>query len=112
MIVDSNESPLPQGDGSSLDFDAKDVFERVWKIAHELPEAGKLALFDASKSQLVILNALGAAFWWRLDGVRSLGDIALEISEAVESAPSADQVLEASLPFLNDLSLRGALMPR
>ncbi len=63
------------------------VIRRVWKVTHELPEEGTLALFDVNESQLVILNSIGAVFWSRLDGVTPLGQIASEISDDVQGAP-------------------------
>lgn len=92
-------------------FEADDVLVRVWKVAHELGE-GRLALFDATQSELVIINPLGAEFWSHLDGLRSLGEIAGEIAAGVQSAPEPAQVLAQSAPFLSDLMRRGAIAAR
>lgn len=86
-----------------------DLIVRVWKISHELPEDGRLALFDEEESRLLVLNALGAAFWSRLDGSTTLGDIAREIAESVQGAPEPEDVLKLSQPFLNELFRRGAI---
>lgn len=112
MTVDSGKVEVSGDASASHHFAEEDVLVRVWTVAHELPEEGKLALFDATASELVILNALGAEFWSRMDGVRTLRDIAVEISGEVQEAPAPEAVLEASRPFLIQLMLRGALARR
>lgn len=85
------------------------VFVRVWTVAHELADEGKLALFDETESELLVLNSLGAAVWTRLDGERSLGDLAAEIASEVQGAPSQAEVFQAIKYFLTGLLGRGAI---
>lgn len=85
------------------------TFRRVWKVSHALPEMDRMALFDADRSELVVLNAVGREVWKRLDGIRTVQELALLLRGEAEEAPDQDQAEREVLAFLTDLHERGAV---
>ena len=48
------------------------ILEKVWTVSHELPETGETVVFDAERSELLVLNPTAGALWHVLDGRRDL----------------------------------------
>lgn len=90
-------------------FSPSATFRRVWKVSHELPEAERMALFDADRSELVVVNALGREVWDNLDGVRSVRELVEFLRGEVESPPDQADAEREVLVFLSDLHKRGAI---
>lgn len=68
-----------------------------------------MALFDAERSELVVLNALGREVWGGLDGERTVRELAEAIRGEAEGAPDQAQAEREVLLFLSDLHGRGAV---
>ena len=90
-------------------FSAASTFRRVWQVSHALPEMDRMALFDAERSELVVLNALGREVWHGLDGVRTVRELAEALRGEAEGAPDQTQAEREVLLFLSDLHSRGAV---
>lgn len=58
-------------------------------------------LFEPSSGEAVGVGPVGVAIWERLDGQRTLAQVAAEIEALCEDAP--DTVLEDTLAFVDDL---------
>lgn len=91
------------------DFADEHVFSRLWQVSHELPETGETVVFDAGRSELLVLNPIGGAIWELLDGARSVSDIVSVLVAEVESAPSSGEVAIEVRRFLSDMVARGAI---
>lgn len=68
-----------------------------------------MALFDAERSELVVLNALGREVWSNLDGTRTVRELAEALRGEAEGAPDQEQAEKEILRFLADLQGRGAV---
>lgn len=90
-------------------FSPRATFRRVWKVSHELPEMDRMALFDADRSELVVLNALGREVWDNLDGVRTVRELVESLRQRAESPPDQAEAERQVLVFLTDLHARGAV---
>ncbi len=85
------------------------VYRRVWKVSHDLPDENQVALFDQERSELLMINAVGAEIWDLLDGRRSLGDIVQELRALSPDAPEPEEMLVQVEQFLQMLLSRGAI---
>jgi hypothetical protein len=85
------------------------VLRRAWRTAHELPEENRLALFDEVKSELVILNEVGGAVWAKLDGKKTVGEIAAELLAEATGAPSEVAAQAQVVAFIEDMLERQAV---
>ena len=85
------------------------ILRRRLQVTHEMQHENQLAIFDDTKSELVMLNATGGAMWTLLDGKTSLGEIARDMAEAIQNAPPQAAVLESLLGFAEELVARGAV---
>ena len=54
-------------------------------VAHEVDDSGETVLFDEARSQLLVLNEVGASVWLLADGERSSSDIVDFIVETLEA---------------------------
>lgn len=90
---------------------AETVFRKRWKVSHDLEEDGQVAFFDEEQSELVVVNAIGAAVWELLDGERTLAQIASELAGVVPDAPSYGAVLAEVQKFVAELYERQAVEP-
>lgn len=78
---------------------------RAEAVVHELEGEGQAVIYDAEGNQLLVLNSVGAAVWYLMDGERSVDDIEKEIVETLE-AKRADVQRDVSA-FLSSLEERG-----
>jgi hypothetical protein len=67
--------------------------------------AGELVIVDAAGKRVMGLNGTGGRLWRRLDGRRSLGELAREL--AAEHGADAAAVLRDVLAFARSLMDRG-----
>ena len=73
-------------------------------VAHEVEDA-RTVLHDDARRQIMILNEVGAASWYLMDGRRSVADIAQTIAAAVGQDPA--QVERDVETFFRDLEAQG-----
>jgi len=78
-------------------------------VSHELPEEGRVALFDEEGSQLVVLNEVGGEIWRLLENPLRGDELVAELSRSIEQTPPEEEVRAEVLRFLNDLYQRGAV---
>lgn len=110
MLVDRAAMLVSIGEMSPNErLSAASTFRRIWKVSHSLPEMDRMALFDAERSELVVLNALGREVWHALDGVRTVRELALALRGEAEGAPDQERAEQEVLMFLSDLHRRGAV---
>jgi hypothetical protein len=64
-------------------------------------------IYDTSRGLLVRLDAVGADIWGRLDGDRTVGDIASTLTG--NSGPDPQGLIEAVVSFLRALDQAGVL---
>lgn len=72
-----------------------DVPRRCAGVAHEIEATGESAIFDEAGGKLLVLNDLGAAVWYLIDGARTAGQIVEVIAQhiSVEHARLSADVL-------------------
>jgi hypothetical protein len=58
---------------------------RTDAVAHEVSDTSETVLFDEARSQLLVLNEVGASVWLLADGERSISDIVEFIVETLEA---------------------------
>jgi|SRR5690606_10631800 len=85
------------------------VLRRALDVAHRLEREQQLAVFDHHRSELVILNSTGGAFWDFLDGEATLGEIAAEMAESIQGAPSSEDILLSLIRLAEELLERSAV---
>ena len=85
------------------------VLSHAWAVSHELTDSGQLAFFDESRSELVVVNALGGAVWDLVDGHRSLGEIVDILLEEAPEPPIRSVAESQVLEFVRSLLARQAL---
>lgn len=80
---------------------------RTDAVAHEVSDTGETVLFDEARSQLLVLNQVGASVWLLADGERSASDIVEFIVETLE----ADRAVVAADvdDFLTQLESHGLI---
>lgn len=59
------------------------VPRRCAGVAHEIEATGECAIFDEAGGRLLVLNDLGAALWYLIDGARTVGEIIELVAEHV-----------------------------
>ena len=85
------------------------VFDRAWRVTHELSETGELILFDESASEVVMFNEMGASIWELIDGKRSVNDI-VDFIVSVRERPEERPIIERDvIAFLGQLSERRSI---
>jgi hypothetical protein len=57
---------------------------RADAVAHELEDEGQVVVYDAEHNQLIVLNELGAAVWFLVDGRRTVAEITEEVGGAFQ----------------------------
>jgi hypothetical protein len=85
------------------------VLRRKLEVTHHLESENQLAVFDQTRSELVVLNATGAAFWDLIDGEATMAEIAREVAEFVRGAPPESEVLNSLKAVAEQLLERGAV---
>ncbi len=85
------------------------VFQRAWRVSHELPEENKVAFFDEAQSELVVVNAMGGAIWQLLDGKLSVKEICSILETEVEGVPDRQDIEDQVQQFLSSLLERKAI---
>jgi uncharacterized protein YpbB len=77
-------------------------------VTHDLEEEGQLVVYDASGSKLVVLNDIGAAIYFLIDGKRSSQDIGRFLADTLpQGVPESCQSdVEA---FLQQLESQGVV---
>ena len=93
-----------------MEISENSVCKRAFRVSHELPDEHKVAFFDESKSELVVVNALGGAIWQMLDGELSVRGICDLLLEEVQDAPPREQVEREVISFLQSLLARQAIV--
>ncbi len=81
------------------------VPQRGQAVVHELADPEQTVLFDQGKRRLLVLNDLGAAIWYLIDGARAVEQIAELISEQLQVEKTV--ALRDTEVFLADLEERG-----
>jgi hypothetical protein len=81
------------------------VPRRIDTVVHELEDEGQAVVYDAEGNQLIVLNGVGAAVWFLVDGERTVGDIAREIVSTLDA--NRDDVERDVAVFLASLEERG-----
>lgn len=84
--------------------------QRLPAVVHELAETGETILCDVDGARLLVLNDVGAAVWYLIDGRRSVD----EIVSLVVSTLDADRavVTRDVAAFLAELETQGLIEPR
>jgi len=90
-------------------IDQSTILRRKLDVAHQLESENQLAVFDHTRSELVVLNATGGAFWDLIDGEATLGQIAQEMAECIQGAPSVDDLLVLLIGLSEQLLARSAV---
>lgn len=67
-------------------------------------------LFEPRTGEAVGVGPVGVAIWKRLDGQRTLAQVAAEIEALCEDAP--DTVLEDTIAFVDDLERHLLVLPK
>ncbi len=78
-------------------------------MSHSLNDVEQTAVFDAERSELVLLNGTGGLIWELIDGTRSVAAIAHELEGLIVEGPGAEVLLGVTLGFLDEMAARGAL---
>lgn len=85
------------------------IYDRAWRVTHELSETGELILFDESASEVVMFNEVGASVWELIDGRRSVGDI-VEFIVSVREHPEERPLIQRDvMAFLSQLLERQSI---
>ncbi len=92
-----------------MEIEETSVFQRSWRVSHDLPEENKVAFFDEAQSELVVVNALGGVIWQMLDGARSVKDICDVLFSEVNEPPPREQLEREVRKFLAELLERNAI---
>ena len=58
---------------------------RTEVVTHEVDDTGETVLFDEARSQLLVLNEVGASVWLLANGERSTSDIVDFIVESLDA---------------------------
>lgn len=90
-------------------IDHTTILRRNLDVAHQLESENQLAVFDHTRSELVVLNATGGAFWELLDGEATLGQIAQEMAECIQGAPNSEEVMQLLIGLAEQLLERSAV---
>ncbi len=80
---------------STPDLDETVIVARSDMVWREV--AGEIVIVDPDGSVIMGLNGTGGRVWERLDGIRTLGDIAAELAK--EHGVDADQTLSDVVAF-------------
>jgi hypothetical protein len=76
-------------------------------MTHDLDEEDQLVVYDGAGARLVVLNQVGAAIFFLVDGKRSVADIAAFLKDSIAGVPeSCEAEVET---FLDDLHAQGLL---
>ncbi len=76
------------------------------QLTHDLPEEGQLVVYDSRGEKLVVLNEVGAAIYFLIDGEKSSEDIARFVSDALPPTDGSDSAVDVER-FLDELVREG-----
>jgi hypothetical protein len=80
---------------------------RADTVAHELEDEGQVVVYDAEHNQLLVLNEIGAAVWFLVDGCRTVTQITEQVAGAFQAnVADVGRDVEA---FLGALEARGLI---
>jgi hypothetical protein len=80
------------------------VPERKNTVTHEVTDTAEVVIYDASGSQLLVLNDIAAGIWLMIDGERSVEEITEEILSQLDA--ERETVSRDVLAFLSQLEDR------
>lgn len=76
------------------------------KMTHDLPEAGQLVVYNTDGEKLIVLNDVGAAVYFLIDGQRSAEEIARFVQETLPGGEASAYERDVNT-FLDQLTGHG-----